>query len=127
MALDPVALATKVLATVQNAGGRTIVFTLQTAVYDPVTGKLGESDPVTHTVTSSPIFPQSGREFRAGDNAAREAAVVYVPAKNLQFLPAAGQKVTAGTQHYTVVSVKEFGAVTTPIVYEVGLARGAHP
>ena len=128
MTLDPVALATKVLATVQSAGGRTIVFTIPTAVYDPTTGKMGDGDPVIHTVPSSPIFPQAGgKQFRPGDNAARATAVVYVPAKNLAFVPDVGHKVTAGSQHYTVVAVGAIGAVTTDIVYEVALAKGAAP
>jgi hypothetical protein len=131
MSLSATVVASKALAAVRKGGAASATITSTVRTYNPATRKtetVGDAEIVT--VESTPLFPQdAGRRLRTGDTAAREVGVIYVPAQDaLTFLPEAGNTVSmavdGGAQSYTVTSVAVTRIGTTPVVFELGLARG---
>lgn len=121
MTVDVTQLLADVYSGVSEVG-RTVSITSYADTYDPATGNTTRT-PTTYTLLASPPYNKS--RSVTTDSQPRGTAQLVIPAQGVTFAIQVGQKVTIGTQVYTITVVGRLEVGTTLIAYELTLQEGA--
>lgn len=121
MTVDVTQLLADVYSGVSEVG-RSVSITSYADSYNPATG-ITTRTPTSYTLLASPTYNQA--RSIGTDSQPRGTAQIVVPAQGVTFAIQAGQKVTIGSQVYTITVVGRLELASTLIAYELTLQEGA--